>query len=87
MAYSRLSSTSVQQRWEEIIVRKSGKGAKGDLNVNALREGLNGMRAVCLRSFPEFLADVKMAAIPQGGGEPGVGVMEMCETVKCSVNS
>lgn len=36
--------------------------------MNTLKEGLHSLRAVCLRSFPEFLADIKMAGIPGGPG-------------------
>lgn len=92
-AYARLSSPNVQQRWEDIISRRSGKygagrdqgglqGKKSDINVNVLKEGLHSLRAVCLRSFPEFLADIKLAAIPKGGTvDVGTGVIEICETV------
>lgn len=103
-AYARLSSPNVQQQWDDIISRRSGKfgagrdqtgvqGKKADLNVNALKEGLHSLRAVCLRSFPEFLADIKLAAIPKGGAvDVGTGVVEICETVgsefelKCILN-
>ena len=36
---------------------------------STLRDALGAIRAVCLRSFPEFLADIKLAAVgkaPQG---------------------
>ncbi|KLO10611.1 hypothetical protein SCHPADRAFT_906774 [Schizopora paradoxa] len=90
-AYARLSSPNVSQRWDDIISRRSGKsardqaaisGKKADINTNTLKEGLHSLRAVCLRSFPELLADIKLAAIPKGGAvDVGTGVVEICETV------
>lgn len=94
-AYARLSSPNVSQRWDDIVSRRSGKsgpgrdqagiqGKKADFNTNALKEGLHSLRAVCLRSFPEFLADIKLAAIPKAGAvDVGTGVVEICETVCC----
>lgn len=42
-----------------------------------LKEGLTTLRSLCLRSFPEFLADIKLAALPSasgvGGGPGGKG--------------
>lgn len=79
-AYSRLSDVSVAGRWDDVIVRRSGSGS-ATLNVNTLKEGLHSLRAVCLRSFPEFLADIKMAAVAAGGGEIGTGVADITQTV------
>ena len=79
-AYANLDNVDVSRRWDDIIVRRSGSGS-ATLNVNALKEGLHSLRAVCLRSFPEFLADVKMAAVPPGNGEIGTDVADITRTV------
>jgi hypothetical protein len=36
-----------------------------------LKEGLTTLRSLCLRSFPEFLADIKLAALPTAVGKGG----------------
>ena len=72
-----------------------GGGTGGGIesgNQNALRESLHALRGVCLRSFPEFLADVKIAAMsslapaglaPGAVGAVQTGVIEITEKV-CS---
>ncbi|KAG2150132.1 Cullin repeat-like-containing domain protein [Suillus cothurnatus] len=52
--------TMSQSRWESVLVKRGREG-------NELRDGLNAIRGVCLRSFPEFLADLKLAATGKGG--------------------
>lgn len=81
--HARLSDQSLQRRWEDCIVRRtiSGSGSSA-LNVNALKDGVAGLRAVCLRSFPELLADIKMAAVPRNGDEIGTDVADMTEMVR-----
>lgn len=34
---------------------------------NELKDGLHSVRASCLRCFPEFLADIRAAALGKGG--------------------
>ncbi|KAI6028869.1 Cullin repeat-like-containing domain protein [Pisolithus orientalis] len=69
--YSALASSQVQ--WEALLARR-GEGRK---DANELRDGTNAIRGVCLRSFPEFLADLKLAATGSGkGGELGVGLAD-----------
>ncbi|KAI6162546.1 Cullin repeat-like-containing domain protein [Pisolithus thermaeus] len=70
-AYSALASSQVQ--WETLLGRR-GEGRK---DTNELRDGTNAIKGVCLRSFPEFLADLKLAATGPGkGGEMGVGLAD-----------
>ncbi|KAG2746580.1 hypothetical protein P692DRAFT_20954767 [Suillus brevipes Sb2] len=52
--------TMSQSRWDSVLARRGREG-------NELRDGLNAIRGVCLRSFPEFLADLKLAAVGKGG--------------------
>ncbi|TDL27127.1 hypothetical protein BD410DRAFT_895020 [Rickenella mellea] len=60
--------STLQSRWDDTMLRRAGR------RENELKEGLHGLRGVCLRSFPEFLADIKLAAAPKAGGEIGVGL-------------
>jgi exocyst complex protein 7 len=76
LALSTYQSLSVlQTRWDVLQGRRGAGGADGPKK-NELRDGLNQLRAVCLRSFPEFLADVKMAGTPRAG-ELSTGVAEL----------
>jgi len=73
-AYSSLSAT--QARWDELVTQRAG-GRKE----NEIKDALNPLRAVCLRSFPELLADIKLAA--QGkGGELGTGLADFSVSVR-----
>lgn len=54
----------------------------GRRDANELKDGLNTIKGVCLRSFPEFLADLKLAATNPGkGGELGVGLTDFVTLV------
>ncbi|KAH9031730.1 exocyst complex component exo70 subunit [Lactarius hengduanensis] len=57
--YSALSAR--QDRWDELITRRAER------KENELKEDLHALRGVCLRSFPEFLADIKLAGLGRGG--------------------
>ena len=74
------SLSSLQSRWDELLQRRGGNARR---EANELRDGLNALRAVCLRSFPEFLADVKLAAISKGG-DMGTGLADFTLTVRLS---
>ncbi|KAH9477346.1 Exocyst complex component 7 [Psilocybe cubensis] len=52
---------SLQPHWEEVLSRRGSASDK-----NELKDGLQSLRALCLRSFPEFLADIKMGAMSRG---------------------
>ncbi|KAJ7493648.1 Cullin repeat-like-containing domain protein [Mycena latifolia] len=64
-AYEALGA--LQPRWDTLLARRGSENAKA----NELKDGLGQLRAVCLRSFPEFLADVKMASLAKGAGAAG----------------
>ncbi|KAF9242082.1 Cullin repeat-like-containing domain protein [Melanogaster broomeanus] len=69
--HSALSSS--QSRWEVLLTRR-GEGRR---ETNELKDGLNAIKGLCLRSFPEFLADLKLAAMGPGkGGELSVGLAD-----------
>ncbi|KAJ7918299.1 Cullin repeat-like-containing domain protein [Mycena leptocephala] len=53
----------LQPRWDTLLARRGSENAKA----NELKDGLSTLRGVCLRSFPEFLADIKMASLAKGG--------------------
>ena len=50
---------SLQPDWEELLSRRGPDSAQ---EKNEMKEGLQSLRSLCLRSFPEFLADIKLAA-------------------------
>ena len=94
--YSALSSPQISSRWDDIMQRRAGRSAGGtgggieSRNQNALRECLHALRGVCLRSFPEFLVDVKLAAnsttvtaglTPSAIGAVQTGVVDITDTV------
>ena len=54
---------SLQPHWNDLLSRRGLDHAE---DKNELKEGLVALRALCLRSFPEFLADLKMGTIPKG---------------------
>ncbi|KAI0784074.1 Cullin repeat-like-containing domain protein [Abortiporus biennis] len=66
-AYANLSAS--QAAWDDIMVRRAGR------KQNELKEGLHAIRASCLRSFPEFIADIKTAALGKGA-EVGTGLID-----------
>ncbi|KAI0052026.1 exocyst complex component exo70 subunit [Auriscalpium vulgare] len=66
-AYSALAAA--QTRWDDLITRRAER------KENELKENLTTLRGVCLRSFPEFLADIKLAALGKGG-EVGTGLAD-----------
>ncbi|CAL1708427.1 unnamed protein product [Somion occarium] len=57
--YSSLSSA--QTRWEEVMCRRANR------RENELKDGLHSIRASVLRSFPEFIADIRAAALGKSG--------------------
>ncbi len=63
-AYESLGN--VQFKWDD-VVRKTGR------KENEVKDSVNSLRAVCLRSFPEFLLDVR-AAGSQTNVEVGTGL-------------
>ncbi|KNZ77465.1 Exocyst complex protein exo70 [Termitomyces sp. J132] len=58
------SMLSMQSQWDDLLSRRGSETRK---DVNEVKDGLNILRAVCLRSFPEFLADLKLGAMSKGG--------------------
>lgn len=85
-AYAQMARPEVSRRWDDTIRRHAG-GASSPANVNVLKEGLHSLRAVCLRSFPEFLADIKLAAAQGSGGELGTDIASITETVSLTISS
>jgi exocyst complex protein 7 len=77
LALSTLGALSSNQtRWDAALApAKGGSAAKKD----ELRDASSAVRALCLRSFPELLADIKTAAIPRG--EVGTGIAEITQQV------
>ena len=71
------SLSELQTPWTEIMSKRA------DRKDNELKEGLHSIRASCLRSFPEFLADMRLAGLGKGG-ETGTGLAEFTITVRGS---
>ncbi|KZT18946.1 exocyst complex component exo70 subunit [Neolentinus lepideus HHB14362 ss-1] len=62
-----------QSRWDDLLIRRAGRKDKD----NDFREGAHSLRAVCLRSFPEFIVDIKSAGLGPGkGGELSTGLAD-----------
>ncbi len=60
------------------------RGTDARKEINEFRDGLQSLRNVCLRSFPEFLADVKMASMGKGG-ELGTTLADFVVSVRVFV--
>jgi len=60
---------AVQEQWEETMVRRAGR------RENELKDGMQTMKATCQRSFPELLADIKLAA-GSSRGELSTGIID-----------
>jgi len=66
------SLSSAQQWWDDVITKRSGR------RENELKEGLHGLRGICLRSFPEFIADIKLVTVrPTESQVVGTGVADI----------
>jgi exocyst complex component 7 len=76
--YDSLSALSF--RWDELVIRRSEAGVAARRDNNELKEGMHALRAVCLRSFPEFLADIKVGGSAKGG--EGTGVVDFAKLVR-----
>ena len=63
--------------------RRPGNVPKdGGSNIGSeLRDALHALRAVCLRSFPEMLADIKAAAMVPPTQDIGTGILDVLVTV------
>ena len=53
------SLLSLQRHWDDLLSRR---GADYVVEKNELKDGLQSLRGLCLRSFPELLVDIKLAA-------------------------
>jgi exocyst complex component 7 len=81
-AYSSL--LALQSWWDDVMGKRAGR------RDNELKEGLHSLRGVCLRSFPEFLADIKLMGMrPPEGQFLGTGVSDLTVNVSkpsCCLN-
>jgi exocyst complex protein 7 len=74
------SLLTLQPLWDNLLARRGTEVARRDKEGNELKDGLLSLRAVCLRSFPECLVDVKLAATSKGG-EFGTGLADITSSV------
>ena len=70
------SLSQCQARWNDLMSTRAARPQ------NELKDGLHSIRAACLRSFPEFLADIRAAALGKTG-ELSTGLADF--TVSVSV--
>lgn len=84
----------LQGRWDDVLSRRtlsgSGSGignggAEAEGGKNEIREGIITLRQICLRSFPEFWADLKLAATSDREGEISVGLVDVTVDVSSSI--
>lgn len=73
------SLLSLQNQWDELLSRR-GNDTRRD--ANELKDGLHTLRAVCLRSFPEFLADLKLGSMGKGGELVTTGLADFAISVR-----
>ncbi|KAF9652386.1 hypothetical protein BDM02DRAFT_3266446 [Thelephora ganbajun] len=65
--YTSLSES--ESHWEDLMCRRAGR------RENELKDALSSLRSVCLRSFPELIANIKAGAVGKGG-EPNTNVAD-----------
>ncbi|KAG6864265.1 hypothetical protein C0991_010983 [Blastosporella zonata] len=68
------SMLALQPQWDDLLSRRGSETRK---DTNEIKDGLHALRAVCLRSFPEFLADLKLGALGKGGELVTTGLAEL----------
>ena len=73
---------SLQPHWNDLLSRRGPDHAE---DKNELKDGLLALRALCLRSFPEFLADLKMGATARGS-DTSTKLMNFTVSVSISVS-
>ena len=73
---------SLQPHWNDLLSRRGQDHAE---DKNELKDGLLALRALCLRSFPEFLADLKMGATARGS-DTSTKLMNFTVLVSISVS-
>jgi exocyst complex component 7 len=78
------SLLNLQPRWEDLISRRGGDTRK---DTNDFKEGTHTLRAVCLRSFPEFLADIKLGSMGKGGELVTTGLADFSISVSLRASS
>ncbi len=77
-AYENLQS--LQYHWDDLFSRRSVDYTS---EKNQLKDGLQNLRGLCLRSFPEFLADIKLASSSRGS-DTNTRLTDFTVSVRCS---
>jgi exocyst complex component 7 len=75
------SLLALKPLWDGLLARRGSEAVRKDKEGNELKDGMHSLRAVCLRSFPELLADVKLAAMGKSG-ELSTGVADITISVR-----
>lgn len=77
---------SMQSRWDEVLALRGNRSEGNVKEVNEFREGLTALRSICLRSFPEFLADIKLASMgSKGYADVSTGLVDF--TIQVSISA
>ncbi|KAJ7598627.1 Cullin repeat-like-containing domain protein [Mycena floridula] len=63
----------LQVRWDDVLSLRSSSSKKES---NEYKEGLLSLRALVMRSFPEFLVDLKLASLPKPNTELSTGLAD-----------
>lgn len=71
------SLQALQARWGDVMARRA------DRKESELKEGMHSIRASCLRSFPEFLADIRAAGLTKNI-DSGTGLTDVTVSVRHS---
>lgn len=72
----------MQERWDDVLsLRGSNKES------NEFREGITTLRSLCMRSFPEFLVDLKVAAIPKPNADLNTGLADFVLSVSYALHT
>lgn len=73
------SLTALQPVWDDVMRKRTGR------KENELSEIVHAVRGVCLRSFPEFIMEIKLAASPAPSARPvelGTGTADVTKMVR-----
>ena len=73
---------SLQPHWNDLLSQRGQDHAE---DKNEFKDGMLALRALCLRSFPEFLADLKLGATARGS-DTSAKLMNFIVLVSISVS-
>jgi exocyst complex protein 7 len=66
------SLLALQPLWDNLLARRGLEGTRKEKEGTEIKDTMYALRQVCMRSFPEALADVKIAVMGKSGESTGV---------------